>query len=168
MSIKGISIILASDHAGLTLKDYLVKYLISENYDIVADVGTYSTDPVDYSDLAHKVAKSVEDGAYRLGVLVCGTGAGMAVTVNRYHGIRAVNCSDVYTAKMSRLHGDTNILTLGSRVVGIGLASEILNVWLSTPFSGDERHIRRIKKINEKPPSPHYVLIGDEFKKISD
>jgi ribose 5-phosphate isomerase B len=165
---KDISIIIASDHAGLPLKDYLVKYLVGEGYDIIADVGTYSLDPVDYSDYAHKVAKSIEDGEYRLGVLVCGTGVGMAITANRYHGIRAVNCSDVYTAKFSRLHGNSNILTLGSRVLGTGLASEILNVWLSTSFSGDERHIRRIKKINEKPPSPHYVLIGDEFKKISD
>ena len=168
MIFKDISVTLASDHAGLPLKDCLVKYLVSEGYDVIADIGTYSPDPVDYSDYAHKVAQSIDNGEYKFGILICGTGVGMAITANRYHGIRAVNCSDVYTAKMSRLHGNTNVLTLGSRVVGVGLASEIVNVWLSTSFSGDERHIRRLTKINEKPPSPHYVLIGDEFKKISD
>jgi ribose 5-phosphate isomerase B len=140
-------IALGADHGGFELKRELVEGLRDLEY-VVDDLGAFSTDPSDYPDVAHLAAGGIVEGKYDRAILACGTGVGMAITANRYRGIRAANCTDVFSARYSRSHNDANILTLGGRVVGVGLAWEIVNVWLSTPFSGGDRHERRISKID--------------------
>ena len=103
-----------------------------------------------YPDFAHTAAKQILAGAHDRGILICGTGVGMAMSANRHAGIRAVNCSDVFTARYARTHNDANVLTLGGRVVGYGLAWEIVKMWLTTPFSGDKRHVRRVTAIEPR------------------
>lgn len=133
-----------SDHAGYSLKESL----LSQFEDLeVEDYGTYSEASCDYPDVAHKVSSAVVAGECDLGVLVCGTGVGMAIAANKIRGARAVACSDTYTARLSRDHNNANILCLGARVVGPGLAAEVLRAWLGTPFSDDSRHVRRLAKI---------------------
>ncbi len=133
-----------SDHAGYSLKESL----LSQFEDLeVEDFGTYSEASCDYPDVAHKVSSAVVAGECDLGVLVCGTGVGMAIAANKIRGARAVACSDTYTARLSRDHNNANILCLGARVVGPGLAAEVLRAWLGTPFSDDSRHVRRLAKI---------------------
>ncbi len=134
-----------ADHAGYELKDVLVKLLRDQGHE-VEDLGTNAAGSVDYPDYGHAVAERVTSGAAERGLLVCGTGVGMAISANRHKGVRAVNPSDVFTAKMSRNHNDANVLALGARVVGVGLASEILNSWLAAPFEGG-RHQNRVAKI---------------------
>ncbi len=139
-------LVIAADHGGVELKKELVEGLKDLKLG-VDDLGTYTPEACDYPDFAHQVAKGILAGKYDRGILICGTGVGMAITANRYRGIRAVNCSDPFSARYSRQHNNANVLTLGGRVVGFGLAWEIVNVWLSTAFSGDARHIRRVGKI---------------------
>lgn len=138
--------VIAADHGGLDLKKELVEGLKDLKLS-VDDIGTFGAEATDYPDFAHQVARGILTGKYERGILICGTGVGMAITANRYRGIRAVNCSDVFTARFSRQHNNSNVLALGGRVVGFGLAWEIVNTWLSTPFSGDARHLRRVSKI---------------------
>lgn len=140
-------IILGSDHGGYELKETLKKFLIDEGYE-VEDVGTFSTESVDYPDFAHQVAQKVARGEGWRGVIVDGAGVGSAMVANKVPGIRAASCQDVYTARNSRQHNDANILTLGSRVLGVDVAKEILLVWLQTDFGGG-RHKRRVDKIIE-------------------
>jgi ribose 5-phosphate isomerase B len=140
-------IALGADHGGFDLKRELVEGLRELGHE-VDDLGCFSTDPVDYPDVAHTAAQGVAKGTYDRAILACGTGIGMAVTANRYHGVRAANCHDVFSARYSRSHNDANILTLGGRVVGVGLAWEIVNVWLATAFSKGDRHVRRLAKID--------------------
>jgi ribose 5-phosphate isomerase B len=140
-------IALGADHGGFELKKELVEGLRDLKY-VVDDLGTFSADPFDYPDVAHTAAQGVAQGTYERAILVCGTGVGMAIVANRYRGVRAANCSDVFTARYSRNHNDANVLTLGGRVLGVGLAWEIVNVWLATPFGGGERHLRRVAKID--------------------
>jgi ribose 5-phosphate isomerase B len=141
-------IAIASDHGGYKLKAELVELLRTRKDLVVEDLGTSSGDSVDYPDYAHEVAKAIVRGRYDRGILVCGTGVGMAIAANRHEGIRCVNCSDTYTAKLSRQHNDTNILSLGERVLGRGLAWEIVSAWLDEPADMDERHARRRRKID--------------------
>lgn len=140
-------IAIASDHGGFKLKTELVQLLRSRKDLVVEDFGPRSDDSVDYPDYAHQVAKAIVLGKYDRGILVCGTGVGMAIAANRHEGIRCVNCSDTYTARLSRQHNDTNILSLGERVLGRGLAWEIVSAWLEEPADNDERHARRRRKI---------------------
>lgn len=140
-----MKLVAGADHAGYELKDALVKLLREQGHE-VEDLGTNASGSVDYPDYAHGVADRVTSGAAERGLLVCGTGVGMAISANRHKGIRAVNPSDVFTAKMSRNHNDANVLALGARVVGVGLATEILNAWLAAPFEGG-RHQNRVAKI---------------------
>lgn len=133
-----------SDHAGLALKGELTRLAMELGYD-VRDVGTHSTESTDYPDYAHRVAAAVADGQ-GLGLLVCGTGLGMSMAANRHRGVRAAVCSGIYSAMMSRQHNDANVLCLGARVVGKGLASEILAAFLNGRFEGG-RHERRVGKI---------------------
>lgn len=142
-------IALGADHGGFDLKNELVEGLRDLKY-AVDDLGAFSAEPFDYPDVAHAAARSVADGTYAHAILVCGTGVGMAIVANRYPGVRAANCADVFSARYSRAHNDANVLTLGGRVIGVGLAWEIVNVWLSTQFSGGDRHVRRVAKID--PP----------------
>ena len=139
-----MKIAIGSDHAGFSLKEQL--RLTFADHDFV-DFGTYSEASCDYPDVALKVAHAIRDGEADLGVLVCGTGVGMAIAANKVQGIRAAACSETYTAKLTRDHNNANVLCIGSRVVGPGVAEEILRAWLDTPFSGDERHARRLRKI---------------------
>jgi ribose 5-phosphate isomerase B len=139
-------LVIAADHGGVDLKKELVEGLKDLRLS-VEDLGTYTEEACDYPDFAHHVCRGILAGKYDRGILVCGTGVGMSITANRYRGIRAVNCSDTFTARFARQHNNANVLTLGGRVLGYGLAWEIVNTWLSTPFSGDARHIRRVGKI---------------------
>lgn len=134
-----------ADHAGVHLKDDLVRHLRSQGYD-VEDFGTSGTASVDYPDIAVQVARAVADGHARFGLLVCGTGQGMAMTANRVPGVRAAVVLDTFSARATREHNDANVLCLGARVCGPGLAQEILDAWLSTQFAGG-RHATRIAKI---------------------
>jgi len=144
-----MKIALGADHGGFELKKELVEGLRDLKY-VVDDLGAFSSEPSDYPDLAHVAARGVAEGTYERAILVCGTGVGMAMVANRYRGVRAANCTDVFSARYSRAHNDANVLTLGGRVVGVGLAWEIVNVWLATPFGGGDRHVRRVAKID--PP----------------
>ena len=142
-----MKIVIGSDHAGLELKEYLKGILIRENYE-VTDYGTDSPQSVDYPDYGFKVAKDVADGKADRGILVCGTGMGMSIVANKVKGIRAALAYDTYTAVQSRKHLDANILVLGERVTGKGLAEEIMRAWLSADFEGG-RHSGRIAKIEK-------------------
>lgn len=137
-------LVIGSDHAGLALKRELAHLAADLGWD-VRDVGTHSAESTDYPDYAHRVAQAVAEGQ-GLGLLVCGTGIGMSMAANRHEGVRAAVCNDVYSATMTRQHNDANVLCLGSRVLGIGLASEILKAFLSAQFEGG-RHARRVAKI---------------------
>ena len=139
-------IAIASDHGGFQLKGQLVDRLIGIGHE-VEDLGTHSAESCDYPDFAHAVANGVASATWDRGLLVCGTGVGMAMSANRHPGVRAVNCSDVYTAKLSRSHNDANVLCIGERVVGAELAQEILDVFLATELEGG-RHARRVAKID--------------------
>jgi len=140
-----MKIALGSDHAGFELKEDLRSYLAQMKIDAL-DLGTYSEDSVDYPDVAVKVAEMVAQGEVERGLLICGTGIGMSIVANRFARVRAALCHDLYTARISREHNDANILALGGRLIGKGLAREILRVWLETEFQGG-RHERRLNKI---------------------
>jgi RpiB/LacA/LacB family sugar-phosphate isomerase len=138
-------IIIGSDHAGFLLKEAIKKYLADKGY-AITDVGTDSTEPVDYPDFAAKVANRVSAGGFDRGILVCGSGAGMTIVANKFPHIRAALCLDEETARLSRLHNDTNILVLAGRRTETELAKSITQMWLNTEFEGG-RHQRRIDKI---------------------
>jgi ribose 5-phosphate isomerase B len=139
-------IALGSDHVAFAFKDEIKAYLAAKRIPI-KDYGTYSCDRVDYCDYGFRVAEAVSRGECEKGLLFCGTGVGISISANKVCGIRAVVCSEPYSAQLSRLHNDTNILCLGARVVGIELAKMIIDVWLSTDFGGG-RHADRIGKIS--------------------
>ncbi len=142
-----MKIAIASDHAGVELKEF-VKNLLVDMEHIVFDMGTESSScSVDYPDYAQSVAQGVSEGIYDRGILICGTGIGMSIVANKFKNVRAALCNDLFTAKMSRLHNDANILCMGARVIGIGVAKEIVKTWLTTPFE-EGRHSNRIEKIN--------------------
>jgi ribose 5-phosphate isomerase B len=137
---------IGSDHGGFALKQAIMQHLDSrgEQY---KDFGTYTEASCDYPDYGRAVAKAVASGEYQYGIIICGTGIGISITANKVPGIRAALCGDCFSAEATRLHNDANILALGARVVGEGLACKIVDTFLDTPFSNDERHIRRISKI---------------------
>ncbi len=135
---------IACDHTGLDLKRTLIAAFPGETWQ---DLGTFETDAVDYPDLAVAVAETVRRGEVELGVLVCGTGAGMAMAANKVPGIRAAVAHDTFTARLAREHNAANVLALGARVIGSGLAVEVVRTWLaSTPQAG--RHQRRVAKLS--------------------
>ncbi len=138
-------IAIACDHGGFKLKLAIEKYF-EQNRITYRDFGTYDENSCDYADYAKKVALSVKEGESEVGILVCGTGIGMSLAANKVKGIRAAVCSDYFSAKYTRLHNDANILCLGQRVVGEGLALELVDVFLNTKFEGG-RHAQRIAKI---------------------
>ena len=137
-------IIIGSDHGGFKLIIDVKNHLIEQGYEVI-DVGCMTEDSCDYPPIAKSVAEKVLETKSR-GILVCGTGIGMSITANRYEGIRASLCSDTFSARMTRAHNDSNILCLGQRVVGAGLALDIVDIWLKTSFEGG-RHQRRIDMI---------------------
>ena len=137
---------IGTDHAGFAVKPFVIEYLEKRGIE-VEDLGTYSTESVDYPDFAHKVAEAVLANEGSKGILICGSGIGMSLAANKHKGIRAALCHDHYTAKMARLHNDANILCFGERIVGIGVIESMLEAWLETEFEGG-RHERRVKKID--------------------
>lgn len=142
-----MKIALGADHAGFELKEK-VKALLQELGHEVLDKGCFSTQSVDYPQFGAKVAKSILAGEAERGILICGTGLGMSMVANRFPGIRAALCHELFTAKMARLHNDANILVMGGRVLGDVLALEMVKVFLETPFEGG-RHARRVKQIDQ-------------------
>lgn len=141
-------IALGSDHGGYELKQEIISHLKSKGI-AYRDYGSFSPEPADYPEYAHIVAHVVVNGECEKGILICGTGIGISIAANKVKGIRAAVCTDCFTAEATRLHNDANILALGGRVVGPGLALKIVDTFLNTPFSGEERHSRRISKIEE-------------------
>ena len=139
---------IGNDHGGFELKQEIIKHLKERKLEF-KDFGTNSTDSTDYPVYAKKVANAILDGECDKGILICGTGIGISITANRMAGIRAAVCSDCYSAQSTREHNDANILALGGRVVGPGLAIKIVDTFLDTPYSGEERHNKRINLIDE-------------------
>lgn len=139
---------IGSDHGGFALKEAIKKHLEERGLEY-RDYGTYSDASCDYPVYGRAVAKAVAAGECDLGILICGTGIGISITANKVPGIRAALCSDCFSAEATRLHNNANILALGARVLGEGLALKIVDTFLDTPFSNDERHIRRISMIEE-------------------
>jgi ribose 5-phosphate isomerase B len=142
-----MKIAIGSDHAGFGLKEDLLEHLKGLNHDIV-DCGTDTTASVDYPDFGEKVSRMVSSGEVERGILICGTGLGMSMVANKFPNVRAALCNDLFSAKMSRLHNDANVLVLGGRIIGKDLAAEIVRTWMSTAFEGD-RHMRRLNKIKK-------------------
>ena len=140
-------IAIGSDHAGFEYKERLKK-LLDEIGKPYQDFGTTSPDSVDYPDIAHTVSKAVASGKCVQGILICGTGIGMSIVANKHKGIRAAACESPASAKLSREHNDANILCFGARIISWETATEIVKTFLSTPFSGGERHMYRIDKIH--------------------
>ncbi len=141
-------IALGCDHGGFHLMKEVKKYLDEHGLDY-KDFGTYDDASCDYPDYAEKVAKAIQSGECERGILTCGTGIGITIAANRYKGIRAANCTNVFMAQETRKHNDANILGMGERVIGVGTALMILETFLNTPFSEGERHVRRIRKLEE-------------------
>ena len=141
------AIIIGSDHAAFALKEKIRHYLLEKGIK-VEDAGTYAEDSVNYVDYARKVAGAVSSGEYKRGILLCGTGLGMSMAANRFSGVRAALCSDIFSVKMSREHNDSNILVLGGRIIGDILAFELVQTWLDTPFAGG-RHLTRIQSMDK-------------------
>ena len=135
----------ATDHAGIDLKDITVEMLRDKGHE-VEDLGPFFKDRVDYPDYAVKVAEAVLADASAHGILICGSGIGMSMSANRFHGIRAALCHDAYTATMARAHNDANILCFGERIVGVGVAESILDSWIAGSFEGG-RHAGRVEKV---------------------
>jgi len=142
-----MKIIIGSDHAGYDLKEVCKAHLLKSGENQIEDVGVFSRDSSDYPRIAKEVAGAISRGEYDRGVLICGTGIGMSITANRFKRVRAAVCQDVYSAKMTRLHNDANILAMGGRIVGPGLAVEILDVFMKTEFEGG-RHQKRLDLID--------------------
>lgn len=141
-----MKISLGCDHGGYALKEHVKAYLESKGHEVV-DCGTYSTDSCDYPIFGEAAARKVQSGECERGIIICGTGIGVSIVANKFKGIRAALCGDCFSAEATRQHNDANILTMGARVIGPGLALKIVDTFLDTPFSGDERHVRRIAKI---------------------
>ena len=138
-------IIIGCDHGGLNRKNEIIAHLTKKGYD-VKDVGTYTSVSCNYPDYAKLVCTSIQKGEFTLGILVCGTGIGMSIAANKHNGIRAACCSDTFSARMTRMHNNANVLCLGERVVGTGLALDIVDLFVDTEFEGD-RHILRVSML---------------------
>lgn len=135
------------DHGGYQLKQEVIAYLEKKGYEY-KDFGTHSTESCDYPDIAEPVARGVAGGEFDKGILICGTGIGIGIAANKVKGIRAALCHDTFSAHASREHNDANVLTMGQRVIGPGLALEIVDIWLHTEFEGG-RHAKRVEKIGK-------------------
>ena len=141
-----MKISIGCDHGALALKNKVVSHLEGKGYE-VQDFGTYTNASCDYPEFAAAAAKAVANGECQKGIVLCTTGIGVSISANKVDGIRCALLSDVWSAKMTRLHNDTNMMALGAGIVGENLALEIVDTWLTTEFSGDERHQRRIDKV---------------------
>ena len=153
-------IALGADHAGFELKDRLKLWLVEQGHQ-AHDEGTNAPDSVDYPDYARRVAEDVAAHRADLGILVCGSGIGMAIAANKVRGVRASLCNDLYTARLARQHNDANVLGMGARIVAPTLAMEIVRVWLATPFEGG-RHVKRLEQI----AAPDRPIDGDRLGRV--
>ncbi|MBB74764.1 MAG: ribose 5-phosphate isomerase B [Planctomycetaceae bacterium] len=140
-------IAIGSDHRGWQVKTRLIKVLQDAGHEMV-DLGTNSSDSVDYPDIAAAVSSRVSEGAVERGILICGTGIGMSISANKFPGVRAATCQDAFVAEMSRRHNDVNVLCLGGDLLGERLVDDLVGIWLKTEFEGG-RHGRRIDKIEQ-------------------
>lgn len=140
-------IAIGADHAGFLLKQHLIEMLVANGHD-VQDLGTHSQESVDYPPICAGVGRVVRDGIADVGVVLGGSGQGEQLAANKVRGVRAALCNDLYTARMAREHNNANVLSMGARVVGIGLAEEIVTMFLATPFAGG-RHARRVAQLSE-------------------
>ncbi len=140
-------IAIGCDHGGFSLKEIIKEFLKKSDFEY-KDFGVYDGESIDYPVISKKIAKSVADGEYSRGIIICGSGLGVAIAANKVKGIRAVTCHDTYSAKMSRAHNNANILTMGGRVIGPDLALDVVDSWLKTQFEGG-RHERRVNMIEE-------------------
>lgn len=140
-------IAIGADHAGFLLKQHLIEMLVANGHD-VQDLGTHSQESVDYPPICAGVGRAVRDGIAEVGVVLGGSGQGEQLAANKVRGVRAALCNDLYTARMAREHNNANVLSMGARVVGIGLAEEIVTMFLATPFAGG-RHERRVAQLSE-------------------
>lgn len=141
-----MKIAMGSDHGGYTLKEAVKAHLAAAGHEVL-DVGTHGGDSVDYPDFGRMAAEKVADGTCERGIVICSTGIGISIAANKVPGIRAALCADVFTARLTRDHNDSNVLAMGQYVVGEALAIAIADTWLETAFSGGERHRRRVEKI---------------------
>ena len=143
MNIQKITV--GCDHAAFELKKKVIEHLNARGIEVI-DVGTHSAESCDYPDFAHAVCKNVQDGVTELGILICGTGIGMSMAANKHRGIRAAACSDTFSARLTRMHNDANVLCFGERVVGIGLACDLVDNFIDADFEGG-KHQRRVDMI---------------------
>lgn len=141
-----MKIAIGFDHGGVNLKHALTEYLNENGYEY-EDFGAFDDKSTDYNDYAEKVALAVQSKKADFGILICGTGIGMSIMANKFKGIRCAHCSEPYSARLTREHNDANVVAIGGRVVGEGLMRDIVDAFLKTPFSGGERHVRRVGKI---------------------
>lgn len=141
------TIALGADHAGFELKDHFATLLRARGVDVL-DLGTSSPESVDYPDYAEAVGRAVQDGRAGRGIVVCGSGAGACIAANKLNGIRAAVAHDTYSAHQAVEHDDVNVLCMGARIVGLSLAEEILDAWLAARFTAEDRHARRLAKVN--------------------
>lgn len=142
-----MKVIIGSDHAGYDLKEEIRNYLMGKSTHNIKDLGAFSMEPVDYPLVGHKLAKQIAEGSFTRGILICGSGIGMSIVANRYRKVRAALCHNLYTVSLSRKHNDANVLVLGGRVLGVGLALEMVELFLGTDFEGG-RHLRRVEEID--------------------
>jgi len=143
-----MTVAIAADHGGYPLKEAILAYLRERGIP-ARDFGTADTCSVDYVPFAEQVAQTVAAGEYSFGILCCGTGIGMSMAANKIRGVRAANCTDYYAVKMTRQHNNANILCLGARVLGVDSALALVEAFLNTPFSEEERHVKRVRQIHE-------------------
>lgn len=144
MNIK--QIVIGCDHGGFGLKGQLIRHLEARGITVL-DVGTYSADSCNYPDIADALCKRIQSGEFELGILVCGTGIGMSIAANKHSGIRAAACENTFSARMTRMHNNANVLCLGERVVGAGLAADMVDLFVDTDFEGG-RHSVRVEMLN--------------------
>ena len=142
-----MKVIIGSDHAGYDLKEEIRNYLMEKSTHNIKDVGAFSMEPVDYPLVGHELAKHIAEGSFTRGILICGSGIGMSIVANRHRKVRAALCHNLYTVRLSRKHNDANVLVLGGRVLGTGLALEMVELFLDTDFEGG-RHMRRVEEID--------------------
>lgn len=140
-------IIIGVDHGGFEIKDQIISHLEAKGFS-VTDVGTYSAESCDYPLIAHELCKRIQSGEAPIGILICGTGIGMSIAANKHKGIRAACCSDTFSARLTRVHNDANVLCFGARVVAIGLALDLVDSFVDAEFEGD-RHIKRVSMLEE-------------------
>lgn len=142
-----LKVVIGCDHAAVDMKNDVISELRSKGYE-VTDVGTYTNDSCDYPVIARQVCKKIQDGSHEKGILICGTGIGMSMAANKHRGIRAACCSETYSAKLTRLHNNANVLCFGARVVGLGTALQLVETFLTTEYEGG-RHQRRVDLVHE-------------------